>query len=159
TASGEDLLPHEMSHTSFGRPLDKATRDYFEPSFGFDFSRVKIHTDRAAVRSAARLNARAFTVGPHIAFGQGEYAPGNEEGRPLIADELNHVIQQDGRMEPTPLTVSQPGDHFEREADKVATHVVGGGSTTVRIGTSAGRAVPSVQREAKPTVVAVGDLP
>src|SRR5215471_7067622 len=145
-------LPTSPSH-----PLDKATRDYFEPRFGFDFSTIKIHTDCEAVRLAARLDARAFTFGPHIAFGQGEYEPGTEEGRRLIAHELTHVVQHDGGMEATRMTMSQPGDRFEREADAVAPRVVGGGSAALRIGT--GGAVPSVQRKDKPTVVTVGDLP
>jgi hypothetical protein len=45
-------------------------------------------------RAATALNARAFTVGRHIGFAAGEYAPGTGDGRRLIAHELAHVVQQ-----------------------------------------------------------------
>jgi hypothetical protein len=38
--------------------------------------------------------AQAFTVGEHIAFGDGQYAPANTAGRHLLAHELTHVLQQ-----------------------------------------------------------------
>ncbi|MEW6371111.1 MAG: DUF4157 domain-containing protein [Pseudomonadota bacterium] len=76
-----------------GRALDDGQRAFFEPRFGRDFSQVRIHTDGAAARAAAGIQARAYTVGRDIVFGQGEYAstPG---GRRLLAHELTHVAQQ-----------------------------------------------------------------
>jgi hypothetical protein len=59
-----------------------------------DFSGVRIHTDEAAVASVRELNARAYTVGNHIAFDAGEYSPGTAAGRQLLAHELTHTIQQ-----------------------------------------------------------------
>jgi hypothetical protein len=67
---------------------------YFEPRFGYDFSRVLIHTDAKADDSARAVNARAFTVGRDVVFGAGQYAPGTSEGRRLLAHELTHVVQQ-----------------------------------------------------------------
>src|SRR5206468_495604 len=40
------------------------------------------------------VNALAYTVGPHIAFAAGRYAPASHVGRRLIAHELIHTIQQ-----------------------------------------------------------------
>jgi outer membrane protein OmpA-like peptidoglycan-associated protein len=77
-----------------GRPLDQATRDYFEPRFGVDFSNVRVHDDEKAHEAAARLNAHAFTVGNNIAFAKGEHGLGSGEGRGLLAHELAHVVQQ-----------------------------------------------------------------
>ena len=37
---------------SEGRPLDKKTREFFEPRFRQDFSEVRVHTDTTAARSA-----------------------------------------------------------------------------------------------------------
>ena len=79
-----------------GRPLDPASRAFFEPRFGLDFSRVRIHADPEASASARSLGARAYTAGAHIVFHDGEYAPQTEAGRRLLAHELTHVVQQSG---------------------------------------------------------------
>jgi Domain of unknown function (DUF4157) len=78
-----------------GRSLDSETRAFFEPRFGHDFSAVRIYDGPAAARSARRLDALAFTVGPHIAFGEGQYAPSTPQGRRVIAHELTHTLQQE----------------------------------------------------------------
>jgi hypothetical protein len=41
------------------------------------------------------VRALAYTVGPHVVFAPGRYAPGTREGRRLLAHELAHVAQQD----------------------------------------------------------------
>src|SRR5580704_8399510 len=51
-----------------GQPLDRATRNYFEPRFGHDFRKVRIHADRQAAESAQAVNAFAYTVGQNIFF-------------------------------------------------------------------------------------------
>jgi hypothetical protein len=79
-----------------GQPLDAATRDFFEPRFGHDFSAVRVHADASAARSARDLNAYAYTVGHDIVFAEGRFAPRTPEGRRLIAHELAHVVQQAG---------------------------------------------------------------
>ncbi len=79
-----------------GTPIDRATRAFFEPRFGRDFSTVAIHTGPSAARSAAAVRARAFTAGRDIVFADGEYSPGTPPGRRLLAHELTHVVQQSG---------------------------------------------------------------
>jgi hypothetical protein len=79
-----------------GVPLDGPTRAFFEPRFGHDFSRVRLHSDAAAAASADAVDARAYTVGQHIVFGRGQFEPGGAAGRTLIAHELTHTIQQRG---------------------------------------------------------------
>ena len=91
-----DVMPpivHEVLHSP-GQPLDEATRAFFEPRFGHDFSQVRVHTDTGAAKSARAVNALAYTVGKHVVFGDGEFAPGTTEGNSLLAHELTHVIQQ-----------------------------------------------------------------
>lgn len=80
--------------SSAGRPLDKATREYFEPRFGCDLSRIRIHNDTRAAESARAVNAVAYTVGNSIAFASGRYSPHSSEGRRLLAHELVHTVQQ-----------------------------------------------------------------
>jgi hypothetical protein len=82
-------LPH-----SGGHPLDQITRTLMESRFGFDFSKIRIHTDSDAAESANGLNALAYTIGKDLVFGAGQYSPQTEEGRRLIAHELTHTIQQ-----------------------------------------------------------------
>ena len=77
-----------------GRPLDKDTRDYFEPRFGADFSQIRVHDDAEAAQIAGQMNSRAFTQEQHIFFGQGQYQPKTSVGRDLLAHELTHTIQQ-----------------------------------------------------------------
>jgi len=84
---------HEVLRSP-GQPLDPATRAFFEPRFGHDFSAVRIHTDASAAESARAVNALAYTVGRDVVFGAGQYAPGTGEGRRLLAHELTHVVQQ-----------------------------------------------------------------
>ena len=83
-----------------GRPLDPASRAFFEPRFGFDFSAIRIHADAEASASARSLGARAYTAGAHIVFHDGEYAPLTATGRRLLAHELTHVVQQSDTASP-----------------------------------------------------------
>lgn len=77
-----------------GQPLPPSARDYFERRFGCGFDHVRIHTDAEAERSADALRARAYTVGPNVVFGSGEYRPHSPQGQRLLAHELTHVVQQ-----------------------------------------------------------------
>jgi len=79
---------------SSGTPLPHAIRASFEPRFQHDFGSVRIHTDAAAARSAADVQASAYTVGRNIVFGSGQFAPASTEGQHLLAHELTHVVQQ-----------------------------------------------------------------
>ena len=81
---------------SGGRPLDPETRSFFEPRFGTDLSYVRIHTDSAAAKSARSIDAKAYTLGSNIVFGNGEYEPDTNSGKHMLAHELAHVAQQLG---------------------------------------------------------------
>src|SRR5690242_7451780 len=80
--------------SSPGQPLDSGAIAFMEPRFGRDFSRVRVHTDSNAASSARELNAQAYTVGEHVVFASGRYAPATQAGRSLLAHELTHVAQQ-----------------------------------------------------------------
>ncbi len=77
-----------------GQPLSKSTREYFEPRFNQDFSRVRIHEGSQAAETAKSINAKAFTTGKDVVFGAGQYSPGTSTGKRLLAHELTHVVQQ-----------------------------------------------------------------
>jgi hypothetical protein len=106
-----------------GRPLDGGVASRMGAAFGRDFSDVRIHTDADAAETAARQNARAFTIGNEIAFGRGEYAPGTIVGDALLAHELAHVTQQQGAE--GALTKSEEAHGpLEHDADDAAVHAV-----------------------------------
>ena len=93
------LIVHDVLSSS-GRPLDAATRAFFEPRFGHDFSKVRVHSGAPAEQSASDVNAHAYTVRHDIVFGAGQFSPGTMEGRRLLAHELAHVVQQTGASGP-----------------------------------------------------------
>ncbi|WP_399420498.1 DUF4157 domain-containing protein [Streptomyces sp. WAC05292] len=108
-----------------GRPLDTGLREEMESRLGADFSDVRIHDDPAARASAAGIGARAYTSGSHVVLGDG----GGDKH--TLAHELTHVIQQRrgpvaGTDRGDGLSVSDPDDRFEREAEANATRVMSG---------------------------------
>lgn len=96
------VIPKTISNVlrSPGRSLDPATRNFFEPRFGRDFSQVRIHTDASAAYSAKAIRALAYTSGNHIVFAPGEYTPHAPSSQILMAHELAHVVQQSRRNLP-----------------------------------------------------------
>ncbi len=116
-----------------GEPLDAATRAFFEPRFGHDFSQVRVHSDARGAESARAVNALAYTVGREIVFAGGRFSPRTNEGRRLLAHELTHTIQQSQGVTAGlasqhngngNLPVSRVDDASEREADQVASAVM-----------------------------------
>jgi hypothetical protein len=103
-----------------GRPLEPRQRERFGRPLGDDLSDVRLHEDSTADSLARSVGARAFATGADVYFAAGEYRPGSPSGDQLLAHELTHVVQQRGASTSGPLTVSQPGDPAEREADAVS---------------------------------------
>jgi hypothetical protein len=94
---------------SSGRPLDEEMRSIFEPSFGHDFSKVRVYDDMKAQESAKSMNALAYTVGNKIVFGERQYAPKTIDGRNLLAHELFHVKRNDLSLHSTPNVLQMKG--------------------------------------------------
>jgi hypothetical protein len=105
-----------------GHPLDGGVRSRMESAFGRSFSQVRVHTGVTATGLSDRLNARALTVGEHIAFGSNEYQPGSLMGDAIIAHELAHVMQQESAdNDIAPTQIGQGSyDQFEEDADQSA---------------------------------------
>jgi hypothetical protein len=127
-----------------GKPLDRTSRESFESSFGHGFGDVRIHADAAASEVAEGLHARAFTVGNHVAFRSGAYAPHTPRGRRLLAHELAHVVQQGHRTSMDELREGRLGDSFERQADAAARSAMIGERPSLSV---APARVPTVQKE------------
>jgi hypothetical protein len=77
-----------------GHLLPEKVRTYFEPRFGADFGNVRVYADSNAAQTAKSINAKAFTKGTDIVFGENQYSPDSSPGKNLLAHELTHVIQQ-----------------------------------------------------------------
>ncbi|MEU9154661.1 DUF4157 domain-containing protein [Streptomyces sp. NPDC048417] len=103
-----------------GQPLDPVVRTRLEADFDRGLGDVRVHTDAEAAASARSVDASAWTVGNHIAFAAGHYAPGTGTGLRLLRHELSHVVQQGGRTPTAPTRLSSPGEAAERAADAVA---------------------------------------
>lgn len=104
-------------------PQEAATR--LEPHIGSAVDAIRVHSDDRAQVLARRVNAVAFTSGRDIFFGAGAYQPHTQAGLQLLAHEGTHVAQQaagpvSGVAMGGGVSVSDPGDRFEREAARVA---------------------------------------
>jgi len=104
-----------------GQPLDLQVRAQMESRFGRDFRAVRIHNGAHAADAAVNLSAKAFTVGSHIAFSFGRFAPDTQSGRRLLAHELAHVVQQSrGGIAPPSLDPVGPLEQSANAASKAA---------------------------------------
>ncbi|HZE70836.1 MAG TPA: DUF4157 domain-containing protein [Pyrinomonadaceae bacterium] len=107
-SSRDTNAPGQLSESIGAQSSDRqslpvTTRARFEPRLGLDLSQVRLHTDARAASSARALNAKAYTLGSNIVFGQGQYAPDTEAGQQVLAHELSHVAQQSHGRIPTDL--------------------------------------------------------
>ena len=90
----DDTYEQQAAHTA--NQVMARTSPFSEPTPAFNH--VRIHTGAQAAESARMLIAHAYTVGSHIVFDQGQYAPSTRKGQQLLAHELTHVAQQSGGL-------------------------------------------------------------
>jgi hypothetical protein len=132
-ADGEGIMPGGAIHPdvtsaiaamsgSGGRPLPKQMARKLEKTHG-DLSDARVHTGPEAAALSRAVSARAFTVGTHMFFNDGEFQPHSRGGQELVAHEAAHVVQQRHSAQTGSLQVSTPGDALEREADAVSNGV------------------------------------
>lgn len=108
----------EATLRAAGAPLDDGVREAAERRLGGDFRQVRVHSDRGAAASAREICARAYTVGPHIVFAEGQYAPTTPRGDDTLRHELIHVMQRGpgAPMPGGPMTLGAPSSSHERAA-------------------------------------------
>jgi hypothetical protein len=85
---------HRLAVRSAGEELDAGTARDATERFGFDFRNVRVHRDAAAEQAATAMGTRAYTYGRDVFFQAHEFRPRS----PLLMHELNHVMQQAGRV-------------------------------------------------------------
>jgi hypothetical protein len=133
SSAGDASVPDSVRDviSSSGHSLDGSVQRMMEDEMGGSFGDVQIHTGATAANACDSINARAFTVGNHVAFNAGEYDPSSSAGQHVIAHELAHVRQQTGGaismlpQEGLELEVD-PDPQLEREAEETAHRVVQG---------------------------------
>jgi len=137
--AGEAGVPKSVREviSSSGRSLDASIQRAMEDRMGDSLGDVRIHTGPKAAAACEAINARAFTVGNHVAFNQGEYDPASTEGQHVLAHELAHVRQQTGGavsmlpQEDMELKVD-PDPRLEEEAKQTAQRVIDGTETGIQ---------------------------
>jgi hypothetical protein len=127
-----DAIAARLAPGSTGEALSPAVREPFERRLGHQFGHVRIHTGVAAASSARGLHARAYTVGRHVMFDAGRYAPDTRNGRMLLAHELTHVAQadagaapaigrEDAAADPRKIVAGRTTSKLESDADDLGT--------------------------------------
>lgn len=116
---------------SGGAALAGGLQRTLEGGLGADLSALRVHTGPGADRLAGSLGATAFTSGSHLFFRAGAYQPRTRQGLELVAHEATHAVQQAsgpvaGTAIPGGVSVSDPGDRFERDAACTARRIVSG---------------------------------
>ena len=114
------------SRLGHGSVLDAPMAHKAGAVMGTDFSSVNVHTGSDADQLSGQLGAKAFTVGSDIFFRDGAYSPHSHDGQHLLAHELTHVVQQGGSPANIQgkMSVNDPHDQYETEADSVADQVM-----------------------------------
>jgi hypothetical protein len=118
-------IERERGH---GQTLPEGTQQQMGQALGEDLSEVRVHTDAPAHQLSQNLQAKAFTTGNDVFFGEGEYNPHSSAGQELLGHELTHVVQQrEGRVDlgGKGMQVNEPDDTYEHEADRVAKQAIG----------------------------------
>ena len=81
-----DYSAAEREANTAARAVLQSTPNELGPRY--NFSQVRVHTDRAAAESAHALRATAYTIGRHIVLDPAKIS------RRLLGHELTHVLQQ-----------------------------------------------------------------
>lgn len=141
-----------------GEPLAGGVRDWAEGALGHDLGGVRIHAGHAAALSANAIDAAAYTVGQHIVFAPGAYAPGTSAGRRLIAHELAHTLQQGTVSRFDGLSIGSADAPAEHDAESIAARATSDGSTrSATVSTSGTVARAPAEGDAQPEQSADGD--
>jgi Domain of unknown function (DUF4157) len=126
-----------------GAQLDASTRVSAEQHFGQDLSHVRVHSGEKAAASASAVGALAYSVGPDLVFGEGQFSPSTKSGNKLLTHELTHAVQQPQRYSGGPLEIGDPASPAEREAEAASSDLDSHG---IRVVSSN----PAVRRQPNP---------
>ena len=107
----------------FGPPVPLPHRARMEAGFGRSLDDVRAYTGPKASTAASAHGTSAFAVGQRIVFGEPDPSP------LVVAHEIAHTLQHRNAGDEAAVLAfgGTPSDALEREADRAARTVVGGG--------------------------------
>ena len=128
-AAGGTLTPEiaKLISGGGGEPLPADVLAQLETTMDVPLGLVRVHTDARTRAVVDGTGSRAFTYGLHIYLGS-QASPTDVA---LMAHEVTHVIQQQGRPVLQMYTPPATGDAFEHEAHSVSSAVQHGQRATV----------------------------
>src|ERR1051325_11033752 len=97
----ETTAPDAISRTSAvpdGVELPADIRPALEDALGHSIARIRIHADAEGDSVAESYHAKGVTIGDHIYFKDGAFAPRSAEGLRLLSHEAAHVAQQENAL-------------------------------------------------------------
>ena len=112
-----------------GEPIGGDVVQMMREATGADASGIQVHEGPDAAAAARSVDAEMFASGNHIVAPEGLDVT-TREGAFKTIHEVHHIVNQQakGPVEGTEtgdgLKISDPGDHHEREADRVAARAV-----------------------------------
>ncbi|MFJ1746522.1 DUF4765 family protein [Streptomyces sp. NPDC088116] len=141
-----------------GEPFDGPMRTEMEARFNRNLSHLRTHTDTAAQRSAAEINAEAYTSRNHMVFTQRSMRDPH-----VVAHEIAHTIDQEngpvpGTLQSDGTRMSSPGDDGEKSAEAKAREVMSKPVAAGPVTDSATAVERSAGSAAEPAVQRVTDL-
>ena len=111
--------------------VPESVRQILRETVGEPPAHVTVHEGGAAGEMTDSVNAEAFTRDGQIYFA-GDAPVDSPRGQQLLAHELTHVIQQQGRAGSMPGEHTDEGQNMERAARQVEDHMVNGRGRSAR---------------------------
>ena len=118
------LSAREREKRSAGHTLDTGIRQKMERLLDQDFGSVTIHSDSNANEAAELRQAKAYVRDRDIYFGRAQYDVNSEHGVEVLAHELVHIAQTDGRTKNEDEGYAQPEQQIEKQATAAASSVL-----------------------------------
>ena len=126
--------------------VPETVRQVLRESVGEPPAHVTVHEGGAAAAQTDSVNAEAFTRDGQIYFAS-DAPVDSERGQQLLAHELTHVMQQQGRAGSMPGEHTSEGKDLEQSARRVEDQMAGGRSASTR---QVVRAAPSPSADVEP---------
>jgi hypothetical protein len=111
--------------------VPESVRQSLRATVGEPPSHVTVHEGEAAAQQANSVNAEAFTKNGQIFFAS-DAPVVSDRGQQLLAHELTHVMQQQGRGSSMPGEHTDEGQQLEHAARRVEKHMAVGRSEPTR---------------------------
>ena len=145
----------EREKRSAGYSLDSDIRQKMERLLNQDFGNVVIHSNSNANRAAELRQAKAYVRGRDIYFGRAQYDPGSEQGLTLLAHELVHVAQTDGKTPGRSEEASRVDQQIEKQATAATSGVLQGQNMAVTRQTNSTGVLRETTEDAETPTVSV----